>query len=398
MKIRIATTEDASRYHHYASVVESPEFEWLGTIKQPFDEKCLADVDALIVSCDQFVISRTAILACRNHGIPTFHVLDGVVDWRTTFENPEFDLSLGGLPLFRPLIADVVFTMGTIQAEVLRWLGNTQISASGLPRFDGWNPLPCRIGRFDAAPRLLVASANTPWATEVQRTVVEEQFSNLVRALADAEREGAIAQTVYRVSDKLACELNIVNCRNILADQALSDADIVVTTPSTFAIEAMLRGVPTAILDPFGLPVLTPSAWPATNWETVIQSLPSLTSPESERASFQDHIVSSLVRSDGVAASRIVKLICGIVKQGVNHFASDASVVSESSSLPTAMVGAKEVPPGAVMATLRQLDQRCSSLAENLKALQEAQARPDFRYVATTLKRFLVSRCLRANK
>ncbi len=395
MNIRIASTENQARIHHYASVVEAPGFEWLGTLATPYDEKSLAGVDALIVSSDHYLPSRVAIASCKRLGIPTFHVLDGVLDWRTSFENPEYDLERDGLPLYQPLICDHVFAMGVLQKQELNWLGNDCVHATGLPRFDALARNSCRRGRLDARPRILVATANTPWVTDEQKKHLVSQFAHLHTQLAKGASASSGGLWTYRISQELASELGIRADFSGSATQAIGQADVVVTTPSTFAIESMLAGVPTLIFDPFGFPVLTPAAWSATSWETVLRLLPSLLSPTEPLAAYQDYLCSQLVAPGQQAASRIAAHIRAVVgKQTEGEEAGCTQ--TDSACAPVAALANPfdhknwtDAQVSSLETTISLMDRQMAELRTDYHALLNTHSDPNFRNVLGLAKRYL---------
>ena len=306
--ISIATTEDDGRFHHYAGVIEDARFKWKGTLKKPYDESNLAGIDALIVSCDNHLANRIAIAACGKLGIPVFHILDGVVDWRTTFENTKYKAEHGGTPLFQPLIADYVFTLGPLQQLQMNRLGNSNALATGLPRLDSIARRPCRVGPAEKTPSLLVATANTPWANDEQRKQLIDSFHHLATHIQNKD-----IHATYRISQELAENSGTTADSTGSAIEALNKCDALITTPSTFAVEAMLSGVPTLIFDPFALPVFTPSAWMATSWQSVISSIPSLLSPTQPLADYQDDLCHSIAIGDGGATLRVADKIASVI-------------------------------------------------------------------------------------
>lgn len=134
-KIALATPEPPSRLINYDSVASHPDVDWRGQLPYPYYPQDLENIDAIIVSDEWAPGVRACIAACKLKGIPTFHVLDGVIRWKNLFENPRSLVPENGSPFMRPLMSDMTFVMGDLQAAVLRWLGNSMICVSGLPRF-----------------------------------------------------------------------------------------------------------------------------------------------------------------------------------------------------------------------------------------------------------------------
>ena len=403
-RVRLGTTENRGRFHHYAGVAEQPGIEWIGTIEGPFDQKSLDRIDALIVSCDQHPPTRLAFVACKQLGIPTFHVLDGVIDWRTTFLNPKFDLAHGGVPLFQPLIADCVFTMGILQKWELQWLGNVSVNATGFPRFDLLERHQCRRGKPTGQARVLVATANSPWVTDEQKARVISEFTHLHQALHAKTFEGIAVKIIWRISDELALELGVTNCREGSAVEALGRCDAVITTPSTFAIEAMLTGLPTMIYDPFALPVFTPSAWQATSWETVIQLLPSLLRPGEPLAAYQDQILMLLVMPHRHAAGTISQIIQKVVHSRKHtgergEGLANGGEASLLDPLKGPFAGSRWSPEqmGSLQATISVLDKTIAKLAQEYNSLQESHQNPTPRFVAGTIVRYMKGAYFKSN-
>ena len=305
-KIRLATPEPPARHHHYIALVEQPGIEWAGVVAPPWEESLAGKVDALVVSCEYFWVNRLAIAACQRLGIPTYHVLDGILEWRNLFENPRTTVAENGAPLYRPLISDHTFAMGEIQRLTLQWLGNANVHAFGLPRFDALPVKPCRVGPVEERPKVLIATANTPWFSEEQKARFCEEFGRLVDLLRP-RRDLAIE---WRVAEPVAVEFGLANSTQQPSTEALQSAAALITTPSSLAIEAMRLGVPTLVFDPYACPILNPSAWHATSASTVLHLLPSILNPDAERAGLQNAIRDFSTPKETCAAKKIAEFLC----------------------------------------------------------------------------------------
>ncbi len=372
--IRLATTENDARIHHYAEVTKDPRIEWLGTISEPYNETSLAGIDALLISCDNYLPSRIAAAACGTLGIPVFHILDGVVDWRTTFENPKYDSKHHGTPLFQPLIANHVFTLGPLQQLQMRHLGNGNAHATGLPRLDRIKRRPCRIGDAAESPSLLIATANTPWATDQQRDQLIREFRQLHTHLQKSN-----LQTTYRISQELAEKTAISADNTGSATQALEKCTALITTPSTMAVEAMLSGVPTLIFDPFALPVFTPSAWVATHWQSLIASLPSLLSPTKPLATYQDDLCQFIAIGDGSATQRVADKIVATFE--------NQDVAPPTSATPGKIEDAQKIH--ALSQTIAALEAQLHEATHKQQSTEHTIFQPDLQFVIKSAARYL---------
>jgi len=304
-KIRLATPEGPSRHHHYIALAEQPGIEWLGVVAPPWEDSLPAKVDAVIVSCEYFLGNRLAIAACQRFGIPTYHVLDGILEWRNLFENPRTTIAENGAPLYRPLISDHTFAIGEIQRLTLQWLGNDNVHAFGLPRFDALPVKPCRVGPVEGRPKVLIATANTPWFSDEQKVRFCEEFGRLVY-LFHQRSDLAIE---WRVAEPVAVEFGLANSTQQPSTVALQSAAALITTPSSLVIESMRFGVPTLVFDPYACPILNPSAWHATSASTVLQLLPSLLAPDAERAGLQNTIRDFSTHKETDAAKKIAEFL-----------------------------------------------------------------------------------------
>jgi hypothetical protein len=395
MSIRIATTENKDRYHHYREVVEDPLFEWVGTVQAPFDRDSLAGVDALIVSCEHHWPSRLAIAACKRIGIPTFHVLDGIVEWRNLFENTRTADPTNGAALFQPLLSDVTFAMGEVQKRTLEWLGNSRVVSTGLPRLDSLASRPCRIGPLEGTPRILVATANTPWFTSDQRDLFLSEFSRIAESLAGSgsSQYSTGSRISWRIAAPVAEALGVSNDLLDSAAEALMRCDALITTPSSLAVEAMILGIPTLIFDPYACPILTPTAWHATSADSVMALLPSLVAPEARRASLQDVLLASIAPSDRESALRIRDVIRSVVAgEGIPVAAEEATTAHghttagfHSASAPSEDISDLQ----ALAATVPMLDRIIAEKQHTIEDLYQERERPTLRHALGCLYRWV---------
>jgi hypothetical protein len=385
MKIGLATPEDTGRHHHYAAVVESPEIEWLGTIPSPFSAAALERVQGIIISGEWYAPDRLAIAECKKRNIPVFHVIDGILEWRNLFENPRSTEAKNGSPLYQPVLADHTFCMGPIQKWQLEWLGNASIHATGLPRLDTIRVSNCRPRSASNAPRLLVATANTPWFNAEQRQRFMAEFSRLVGlCLAGTSRPNPDFQCTWRIAGVAASALGLVADSSGSAADALASCDAVLTTPSTFAVEAMLMGIPTMLFDPFASPAFIPAAWNATSAETAYGQIPSLLRPAETRCRLQDSIRSLIAPTDRGATNRVRECILQVVKNGRIQSLESATVFSPASPLHD--FKSTEFPSHfspadihGLLATLPSLDAKIAGQDERIEQLQKQLYTPNLK-------------------
>jgi len=335
--ISLGTPESPIRFRNYGSIISNPMIRWLGQLSFPYSPSDLEGVDAVIISDEWGIECRTCIAACKIRNIPVFHILDGVIRWKNLFENPRSLAAENGSPFLRPLISDMTFVMGDLQYSILKWLGNSKICVSGLPRFAHYHPKSCRYGD-SPRPHVLLATSNSPWYTESQREFFIPCFQRVIDTLRqDCETLGI----------PYHCRLSpFVKWQNIEPSwlgphpplyEQLKNCTVLITTPSTIAIEAMLVGIPTLIFDPWADPCLVPSCWTADHAEVVSNLLPSLLSPTKERASMQDLICKYTVRDCRDSAELIVNAIA-------REVASRRAPIKESPSSDSSPINHAQAP------------------------------------------------------
>lgn len=315
-QLRIATSDPVDRLHHLGSLRKHPQLAWRGYLKSPFDEACFKDIDALVVTDEYYLPNRLALAACKRLGIPSFHIVDGIMEWRNLFENPRSIDPKQGTPLFQPLLADYTFAMGSEQAEALRWLGNSSVFATGLPRFDDLDRRNCRIGP-SANPEILIASANTPWFSAEQESTFRGVYDHLPGVLDIARDTLSTPFAVrWRVAACLQDSVADLPKSQGTAAEALDSCSALISTPSSLVVEAMILGIPTLVLDPYAVPALTPAAWSANDAATASSMLGDLLAPSPQRASFQDWIRDRVTTSTPSASDSIARFICDASRSG----------------------------------------------------------------------------------
>jgi hypothetical protein len=89
-----------------------------------------------------------------------------------------------------------------------------------------------------------------------------------------------------------------------LRDQ-LANCDAVWTSPSTLQLEAMLAGLPVALLDPFARPLYVPAAWYVRNAKDCGEVWESMRHGDSARWEYQQETLEDHVDLQGRAAPKV---------------------------------------------------------------------------------------------
>jgi SAM-dependent methyltransferase len=127
-------------------------------------------------------------------------------------------------------------------------------------------------------------------------------------------------QVIWRLTQDLDKEIGVENSLrdfdSVELARILDSVDAVVTTPSTSMLEAMLHGVPVALLDYNNAPHYVPAAWNITAPRHMDQVLPELMNPLAARMLFQDSILRDALESHSPATPRMTELISEMVRIG----------------------------------------------------------------------------------
>ena len=140
---KIVLLDGANRGEHYAALRETLKAEYLDN-HQPLETGVSPEeIDLAMISDEFYSLITNQLVRLREAGVPTLHVLDGIVEWRNTWENPRSATESDGMPLFQPILADKVACFGKAQARILESWGNLgKCEVVGAPRLDHRWPGP----------------------------------------------------------------------------------------------------------------------------------------------------------------------------------------------------------------------------------------------------------------
>ena len=175
----------------------------------------------------------------REPGVPTLLLMDGVVEHRNTFRNPDAPENF-----LRPAPVDVVVCAGEADRANLWSWGNHAV-ATGLPRIGAEYPAP-----LPTVPpgegRLLIATAKKPAFGAAERSRLVGALRELKRAVEQSEWKD---RALWRLTAGLDDEIGVTSDPRPLRE-CLAVSAAVLTTPSTLLLEAMAAARPCAILHP----------------------------------------------------------------------------------------------------------------------------------------------------
>ena len=272
-------------------------------------ERLLRAAPDLVLCVNDWPSQVAACLdAARSAGIPSLVLQDGILEWRCQYDNPQFGAG-GGAPQHQPVLADRLACIGAGSARHLEAWGNGgRVEITGMPRLDSLLERPV-LPRRRPGSRLLVMTAKTPGFTPAQRDVTLRSLRELKAYLGTRPE----LEVRWRISRSLAAELGVENEFTQLGGLELAEridgADVVVTTPSTAMLEAMLLDRPVVLLDYHAVPAFTPAAWTVSAPEQLPPTIDEALMPSAARLSFQRVCLSDALRCDGPAAPRVAALL-----------------------------------------------------------------------------------------
>jgi len=198
-----------------------------------------AGVDLIAVKDAESPLALAALrwAAGRPQRVPTLLLMDGVVEYRNTFINPDAPERF-----LRPAPVDAIACAGeSDRARLWSW-GNVAV-ATGLPRIAAAFPEPLPLPHRGC---LLIATAKCPAFNTAERS----RLLDALREVRDeVERSPWRNRVCWRLTAGLEEDLGVANDTRDLRG-CLTDCSAVLTTPSTLLIEAMVAGRPCAVLHP----------------------------------------------------------------------------------------------------------------------------------------------------
>lgn len=309
MKIlALNSREDADRI--YGEALSQSDFivEYLSTdLSCPESILDSATPDIVILSLEWLPQHRIISAAARSRHIPTLYVMDGVLEWSYVWNNQSYIAPSGTMA--QPLIASHIAVIGRHPARVLASMGlRERIRVIGIPRLD--HSLKNRVTRVRQAPALVIACARTPSHNL-------EHEANVSRALSDLKTisEEIGVKPIWRIPANLAKKLQVEPTNDPL-HVTLSDADALIAFPSTIALEGMLAGLPTALIEYRPIPLYIDSAWQIRAKEHIYPVLNELLYPPPEKMAYQEYCLGEELE-EGEATKRLSQLVREIVRDGI---------------------------------------------------------------------------------
>jgi hypothetical protein len=155
----------------------------------------------LTLTCHNYQIVA-CIEEARRLAIPSLLMMDGILEWRHTWENPVYGTG-GGIPYDQPVANDKIACFGWQSARTLEGWGNIgKCEMVGAPRFDHYLEKPLERSPHAGSRRLLIMTANTPGFTADQSCLIEQSLRD-VKTYLETQQEWEPIWRVRRGLDEI---------------------------------------------------------------------------------------------------------------------------------------------------------------------------------------------------
>lgn len=314
----IVVLADNPQHALFSSWLPLPDRPVVGLTNAKIDHEFPPDT-ALVVTADCYHEPRVTLLRrAIEQNIPTLVLADGILEYRNTWEHPQ--LPPGSL--FQPVLGHKLACIGRSQARVLEsWHNGGRCEVTGSARFDRLLGLRRRERPAGAPVRVLVMTALTPYFTEEQHRQVRQSLRDLKDALSRRPAAGGVRlEPVWRLTQGLDAEIGVDPSKSEWAGRDLGEVlrhmDAVITTPSTSMLEAMLLGLPVAVLDYCNVPHYVPAAWRITAASHLAPTLAELAEPPAPKLLYQDSVLHDALECLSPAAPRLRALAEAMIQAG----------------------------------------------------------------------------------
>ena len=303
----------------YRSWLERCPVDW--EVVNPYVPGARIPPDALIlIAHDQYTEpARALIKSAVANGVPTLILADGILEYRNTFEHPQ----IGPGVLFQPVLGHKVATISRAQTRIIESWGNAgRCETVGLPRLDRYYGLKRRQRQVCEPLRVLISTALTPFFTDRQRHKVTASLRDLKCFFEGRpDLNGCRLEPLWRLTKGLADEIGVTSTigdlRGLEIADLLQTVDAVITTPSTTLLEAMMLGLPTAILDYGNSPHYVSTAWRVTAPDQIADTIAELTHPPEAKLLFQETVLHEELECLTPATPRLLALIARMIESGL---------------------------------------------------------------------------------
>lgn len=283
---------------------------WLQHLRHPFkfvshfDSTWMPPNDcSIVVTHDTYRSDPCSIiLRCVSLEIPVLILADGILEYRNSwFQKHRVDSGV-----FNPILGHKLACIGDSQVRFLESIeGNEgKCESVGLPRLEFLEE-----SVFNAVPEnLLICSSKTPWFTDDDKAKVIQSFYDL-KKLEDEIKDLFNINFTWRITPEFADLIEVETSLKNQLHYDLSMSKAVLTMPSTLMLEAMIIGLPVALIDYTTSPHYVPAAWSISSREQIIPVIGDFLSPAVEKLAFQRSILNDSLQIRESACQRLARLV-----------------------------------------------------------------------------------------
>lgn len=352
--MRVAIVDATSSYKKLLDYLESNGL--LSELIVMRDEYGMRECDIVLTSSAEWNC-RSAILIARakKSGLPTLHIVDGLLKWGTIWSYMETDVKdklpeFSGLPPYQPALCHKIGCLGPAQARILSsWGQHHKVEVTGNPRMDSYVDYRLkRLNRLDfnqssrrKPSNLLILVANRPAYTESGMEKARQSYLDLNEFLKQAVDSYNLQITWRggpRSPDVMPAEMvGSIDQGKCSLFEALENADFVISSPSTATLEAMSMEIPTCILDYSGSPELLNAAWVIRSKEFIefiAEELESLFKTDVRRMQLQRYFVHDQIRLDLSSSARISQLMLDMISIAERSRSEGSDLIFPAAMVP----------------------------------------------------------------
>lgn len=300
---------------------------WLGRCPVPYEvlnpgkPGARVPTDALLlITHDTYTEpGRSLVRKAVADGVPTLILADGMLEYRNTFEHPQLDAGA----VFQPVLGHKIATISQAQSEIIESWGNSgKCETVGLPRLDRYYGIARRQRQIGEPCRILIGTALTPFFTGVHRRQVLASLCDLKAFFSQTPAcNGTRLEPVWRLTQGLAEEIGVSSVINDYSGRELAElllrVDAVISTPSTTMLEAMMLGLPVAVLDYCNAPHYVATAWRITAPGQIADTVVELVNPVPAKLLFQETMLHRELQCITPATPRLLELITRMAEEAI---------------------------------------------------------------------------------
>ncbi|GAM73846.1 hypothetical protein JCM19241_5042 [Vibrio ishigakensis] len=268
---------------------EDAEFEGYRYYKKESGFFCNYD---LVVSIQYlFGICNVVLFKARQVGIPTVLITDGIIDWNNNNQHPKVILNKN--PLFSNMTAEYLACPGEFESKFFGGHKSFQfLPKRAIPsNMHNNTTIESKVVKNSNSFVVMITTANTAYFNDAEKS----RLLDLIKLTIDKFNDHENVTIYTRIFDQsLVADLGEYNLENVTSnsfEEACEQADVIITTPSSISLTAMLMNKPVAQLIYRDAPLLLQSGWNIHQSCDFDSMCESILSKDAERMRYQSEMV-----------------------------------------------------------------------------------------------------------